>query len=84
MDHGREGRVVVGGDVLGDAAGPLGRVVDLGSVPPTYQNTEGTPHSLPKDPKSSLAEIGAASSCTRSVPKRSRSAAATRCVRSGR
>ena len=30
-----------------------------GSVPPTYQNTEGTPHSVPKEPKSSLAETGA-------------------------
>src|SRR4051812_5842326 len=26
------------------------------SVPPTYQNTDGTPHWVPKDPKSSLAE----------------------------
>ena len=27
-------------------------------MPPTYQNTDGTPHSVPKDPKSSLAETG--------------------------
>ncbi len=29
-----------------------------GSVPPTSQNTEGTFHSAPKQPESSLADVG--------------------------
>ncbi len=51
------------------------------SMPPTYQNTDGTPHSVPNDPKSSLAEYGADISPTRSSPKWARRAAATRPVR---
>jgi hypothetical protein len=58
VDDRREREAVVGGDVLGDAASPLGGAVPLGVGAPTYQNTEGTAHSVPKDPKSSLAEKG--------------------------
>jgi len=38
------------------------------SIPPTNQNTDGTPHSAPNDPKSSLAGVGPLSR-TRSAAK---------------
>src|SRR6185437_12969071 len=49
----------------------------LGSVPPTNQNTDGTPHSAPNEPKSSLAEAGPVS-WTRSGEKYPRKASTTR------
>src|SRR5581483_2840760 len=50
-----------------------------GSVPPTNQNTDGTCHSAPKHPKSSLAGAGPISR-TRSAGKCRRNSSATRLV----
>jgi len=52
-----------------------------GSVPPTVQKTDGTCHSLPNEPKSSLAEIGGMST-TRPLPKCVWKAVRTRAVAS--
>ena len=52
-----------------------------GSVPPTNQKTEGTCHSVPNDPKSSLAGAGPVSR-TRSVPKCPRNASTRRLLAS--
>src|SRR5207253_1328304 len=48
-----------------------------GSVPPTNQNTEGTCHSVPNEPKSSLADVGPVSR-TLSPAKCRRKASTTR------
>ena len=54
MDNRRKVRTVIGRDLVEPAAS-LACACRSGSVPPTNQNTEGTCHSAPNDPKSSLA-----------------------------